>query len=113
MELPDEILQLIRLYAKPIGTRLDWRTCKLPESSHISRQNQQNLYLCNHYFRYTQTMCLEIMEWTLYGRDRTLRNVLRWPHVWLPVAENDWYEHRFMTYDWQTDELETQVSHVL
>ncbi len=113
MEFPDDILHLIRLYAKPIGTRVDWRTCKRNESILIFRHNILNLQLCEHYFRYTQTMFREILDWTLYGRKHTLRNLLRWPYVWLPVVEDDWYEHRFMNYDWQTDEMETQASHSL
>lgn len=112
MEFPDDILHLIRLYAKPYGTRRDWRSCKQHEAILIWRHNDFNLHLCNYHFHYTQSIYREIIGWTLYGRKRSLRNLLRYPDFWLPVTpEHDWYENRLMHYDWQTDELETQVNH--
>jgi len=111
MEFPQDVLRIIRAFAKPIGTRKDWRSCKQHEAMLIWRHNEFNLHLCNYHFQYTQTINREIIEWTLFGRKRTLQNILRYPDFWLPVMpEHDWYENRLAHYDWQTDELDTQVT---
>ena len=111
MELPDDILQLVRAFSKPIGTRKDWRTCKQHESSIIYRHNRFSLNLCNYHFMDAQTMCQEIQTWSLYGRQRIMRNIFRYQELWQPVTpEPDWYEHRALNYDWQSDELATQAN---
>ena len=107
MEFPDDVLDLIRAFSKPMG-RKDWRTCKLQESGIIYRHNKFYQNLCNYHFMDAQTMCQEIWTWTLYGRQRIMKNIFRYQEPWYPVMrEPDWYEHRVLHYDWQADEIAT------
>jgi hypothetical protein len=58
MELPEDVLVLVRAYSKPF-TRVDWRTCKTRESELVS-----SLYKAA-----TQAVWLEEerYEWSLFG----------------------------------------------
>ena len=108
MEFPDDVLEVIRAFSKPIGTRLDWRTCKQHESNVILWHNRYTQHISWTHYRETRMMAQEISGWTLHGRKRALRYLLQW----LPgPADGDWYETRIRTYDWQADELATQASH--
>ncbi len=89
MELPDDILHLIRGFAKPIGTRLDWRTCKVAESNIILYHNRYTLNLCWYTYMETMAMVQEILTWTLYGRRRAIRCMISG----FPLM-GDWYEDR-------------------
>jgi hypothetical protein len=106
MEFPDEVLGIIRAYAKPMGRR-DWKTCKQHESNVILWHNQ---YTLNHswtVYSETRNMAYEIASWTLHGRRRALQHLIQWLPA--PVQpDGDWYENRIRTYDWQADELATQ-----
>ncbi len=63
MILPDDVLAIVRAYSKPIGTRVDWRTCKREEADliysfdyHITDVIPRNLL---HH---------EVLEWSLFGK---------------------------------------------
>lgn len=113
MEFPDDVLGVIRAFSKPMGTRKDWRTCKQQESSIIYRHNRFYSHLCDYHFMDAQTMCQEIRNWTLYGRQRIMKNIFRYQEPWHPVMrEPDWYEHHVLNYDWQADELATANANV-
>ena len=107
MEFPEDILLHIRGFAKPFGTRIDWRTCKLHESNVIRVHNRFTLSLSWHHYIETRAMAHEIAEWTLYGRQRALQHLIQWTPG--PPSE-DWYETRIRTYDWRNDELATATS---
>jgi hypothetical protein len=99
MEFPDDILEHIRGYAKPIGLRLDWRTCKRRESRKI-RQSNLALLLWYKWFLGQGGLYPEIECWTFYGRRHLLyeSRVRFWTHVQgMPTEEDqEWYEKRFM-----------------
>jgi hypothetical protein len=44
MEFPREIQAIINQYAKPYGTRRDWRTCKRQEARAIYLLNRDSLH---------------------------------------------------------------------
>jgi len=107
MEFPEDVLGLIRMFSKPRITRRDWRTCKQTESNLIRRHNDRYQNQCRYYFMETLAFSNEIVEWTLYGRTRALHH-MNWFTGPVP-PDADWYETRMRTYDWQTDEIETQT----
>jgi len=66
MELPEDVLQLIRAFAKPKWTRPDWRTCKRYESEQIRRYDRFIRYVWSIVF-YENALLEETNQWTLYG----------------------------------------------
>jgi len=99
MEFPEDILALIRAFSKPLGLRLDWRTCKRAESRKIKRSNRA-LLLWYKWFLGKGRLFPEVESWTFYGR-RYLLSLSRqgfWTHVYGEPEEQDpqWYEKRFM-----------------
>jgi hypothetical protein len=99
MELPEDILLLIRAFSRPIGLRLDWRTCKRRESRKIKQSNLA-LLLWYKWFLGQGILYPEVSTWTFYGRRHLLyESRLRyWTHVNGDPDERDpeWYEKRFM-----------------
>ena len=100
MILPDDILGIIRAYSKPIGTRLDWRTCKRNESRRIKGSNKA-LCLWYTWFIGSSPLEREIQSWTFYGRRHLIRESrFRFWSLVLPEdpAEDDpeFYEKRFV-----------------
>jgi len=66
MELPDDVLLVIRAFSQPRWTRKDWRTCKLKEANLIGRYTQFIRYVSSVVF-YQQDLSGETKQWTLYG----------------------------------------------
>lgn len=101
MILPDDVIDLIRQFAKPIGTRLDWRTCKRNESRRIKGSNRA-LFLWYKWILGDLPLAKEVAEWTFHGRRHLIWESKR--RFWSPglevehVEESDpeWYEKRFM-----------------
>jgi len=97
MEFPVDVLQIIRDYAKPC-TRPDWRTCKQTESLCIKMLNYESHYKCFRLFPCTMVdLCIEIANWTLYGRIRLLV-IIHSQRLWFPVATQEWYEVTLRNY---------------
>ena len=99
MEFPDDILQHIRGYAKPIGLRLDWRTCKRREARKI-RPSNLALLLWYKWFLGQGGLYPEVNSWTFHGRRHLLyeSRIRYWSLVDGDPEESDpeWYEKRFM-----------------
>lgn len=95
MEFPEDVLSLIRAYARPIGLRLDWRTCKRNESRRIRGSNRA-LLLWYRWFLGQGALYREINEWTFYGRRHLLYESRQryWFQDYRPG--DGWYETRFM-----------------
>lgn len=92
MELPNDVLRIIREYAKPRRTRKDWRTCKQTEALCIKMTNYEFHYRTFNLFPYTmKELSNEIASWTLYGRINLIR-ILSTTRLWHPVDTQDWYE---------------------
>jgi hypothetical protein len=70
--LPDDVLRIIRAFAKPFGTRLDWRTCKRNESRRIKGSNKA-LCLWYKWFIGNSPLFQEIQSWSFYGRRHLIR----------------------------------------
>jgi hypothetical protein len=91
MELPADVLCIIREYAKPC-TRPDWKTCKRPEALCIKMCNYEFHYRTFDLFPYNmKELSNEIASWSLYGRIHLLQ-ILRTPRLWHPADTQDWYE---------------------
>jgi hypothetical protein len=99
LEFPADILSLIRAFSRPIGLRLDWRTCKRRESRKI-RQSNLALLLWYKWFLGKGTLYPEVNSWTFHGRRHLLYVSRRrfWTHLQGEPNEEDreWYEKRFM-----------------
>jgi len=99
MVLPDDVLQIIREYARPIGLRLDWRRCKRNESRRIKGSNRA-LLLWYKWILGNRPVYPEIQDWTFYGRRHLLYESRRrfWTDVSGEPSEQDpeWYEKRFI-----------------
>ena len=102
MILPDDVLGIIRAFSKPIGTRLDWRTCKRNESRRIKGSNKA-LCLWYKWFVGNTPLFREIQGWSFYGRRRLIRESRI--RFWTMVldenpAEDDpeFYEKRFVLF---------------
>ena len=111
MILPDDVLGIIRDFSKPIGTRLDWRTCKRNESRRIKGSN---LALCLWYkwFVGDTPLFQEIQSWSFYGRRHLIRisRIRWWTLVFVEDPDEDaseFYEKRFMLYP----EIPRMVAH--
>jgi len=89
MELPKDVLLLIRQYSKPL-TRPDWRWCKWEESYCIHQTNLESLTR----FKYMVPDGLYklLSKWTLYGRLRIMKFICE------QVYDHDWYVDRFELY---------------
>ena len=102
MILPDDILEIIKAFAKPIGLRLDWRQCKRQESSRIKGSNLGILYWYK-WILGDRSLYQEIKEWTFYGRRHLLYQSRRrfWTQVSGEPTERDseWYEKRYVLKD--------------
>jgi len=103
MILPDDVLVLIREFSRPIGTRLDWRTCKRHEARRIKMSNRA---LCLWYKWYIgkgyNPLFGEILSWTFYGRRHLLweSRIRHWTFVDISQEpeedDSEYYEKRFM-----------------
>ena len=105
MILPDDVLHIIRAFSRPIGTRLDWHTCKRNESRRIKGSNRA-LCLWYKWFigRVDSPLNAEIQDWTFYGRRHLIRESrLRFWTIVLhenPLeCDPEWYEKRFVFFD--------------
>jgi hypothetical protein len=105
MILPDDILDIIRAFSKPIGTRLDWRTCKRNESRRIKGSNKA-LCLWYKWFinRPHSPLYAEIQSWSFYGRRRLIREskIRFWTIVLVEDPAPDdpqFYEKRFVFFN--------------
>jgi len=100
--LPDDILAIIKTFAKPIGLRLDWRQCKRLEAKRI-RGSNLGILLWYKWILGDRALYQEIKEWTFYGRRHLLyQSRLRfWTHVTGEPTEQDseWYEKRYVLKD--------------
>jgi hypothetical protein len=96
MILPEDVLGLIREFSRPIGLRLDWRTCKRNESRRIKGSNQA-LLLWYEWFingrQFKLPLFDEVKTWTFYGRRRLIR-VSRY-RFWT-LNPRGWYETKFV-----------------
>jgi len=89
MELPADVLCIIREYAKPC-TRPDWKSCKYDEALCIKMTNYLFHYRTFDLFPYNmKELSNEIASWSLYGRIHLLQ-ILRTPSN-APDTQ-DWYE---------------------
>ena len=124
MYLPDDVLRIIKAYAKPIGLRLDWRKCKRREARIIELSNK-GIYLWYKWYigKKGSHLFQEIMRWTFYGRRHLLSEsrLRRWTHlVAFEVPEEqdpEYYEKRFiMREEWPEmvalDSIEFHMSRV-
>jgi len=99
MELPEDVLHIVRAFSKP-RTRLDWRTCKRYESNLIYNFNKVIYdYVPLDLSEFALEEVLE--EWTLFGiywlsRARMIHSPGRPPLI-PPKLQEDychWYQHR-------------------
>jgi hypothetical protein len=65
MEFPEDVLQIIRVYAKPRWTRPDWRTCKREESELIWRYERYIRDVLS--FIFYDHVLSETTQWSLFG----------------------------------------------
>lgn len=96
MILPDDVTRIIKEYSRPIGTRLDWRTCKRQEAWRIKGSNRALLCWYEWFINARQAQVPlfdEIKTWTFYGRRRLIKQsrVRFWTQ-----APHDWYERKFV-----------------
>jgi hypothetical protein len=100
MEFPKDIERLIHEYARPIGLRLDWRTCKRKESRRIKMSNRAlGLWLK---YMFGARMMEEMMKWTFYGRRHLIWSSKRefWTHGIIPAKPDErdtyWYKKQYV-----------------
>ena len=75
MELPEDVVRIIRAFSKP-RTRVDWRTCKMPEALLIEQTNVDSIhYLENLYYINAPQLYREIRYWPMYDRIVLIRIV--------------------------------------
>jgi hypothetical protein len=103
MILPDDVLGIIRAFAKPIGTRLDWRTCKRNESRRIKGSNKA-LSLWYKWFIGDSPLNAEVQSWSFYGRRHLVHESrLRFWTMVLPEdpqnQDPEFYEKRFLLFN--------------
>jgi len=68
MILPDDVVTIIRAYSKPIGTRLDWRTCKREEADHIYYAELEAMDMIPiHCISHDEVMD-DVQHWSLFGK---------------------------------------------
>lgn len=73
MELPEDVLCLVREFSKPL-TRGDWRTCKLNESCHIKKEYQSTIaFLENLYYENAPQLYRMVRAWPMYDRIRMIK----------------------------------------
>ena len=101
--LPDDVLGIIRAYSKPIGLRLDWRTCKRHESGLIYQVNDHLMDMIPLRCISHEEVMDEIQEWTLFGKVWLLYapeyKIYAQRRVLIPPPDNmddyeEWYSHR-------------------
>jgi hypothetical protein len=102
MILPDDVLDIIRLFSKPIGTRLDWRKCKRNEARRIKGSNQALSLWYKWFIGPDSPLNAEVQAWTFYGRRRLIREsrIRFWTMVpdEVPTEDDpDFYEKRFVS----------------
>jgi hypothetical protein len=101
--LPDDILSIIREFSRPIGLRLDWRTCKRKESRRIKMSDRA----LREWYRWiigrdhVHPLYEEIKDWSFYGRRHLiLESRRRFWSTGLPEEptdhDRDWYEKKFL-----------------
>jgi hypothetical protein len=101
--LPDDILTIIREFSRPIGLRLDWRTCKRKESRRIKMSDRA----LREWYRWIigrdqiHPLYEEIKDWSFYGRRHLILESRR--RFWSTglseePTENDreWYEKKYI-----------------
>jgi len=102
MELPEDVLQLIRQFSKP-RTRVDWSWCKSVEAYCIRDLNINILFWLHDLFKASPQLCIILYDWTLFGR-KHLKKRIQLGRLWDPDIlmehDTDWYENRFRDY-WQ------------
>ena len=109
MFLPDDVVNIIRAYSRPIGTRVDWRTCKRNESRRIKGSNKALIL----WYKYTfgNVLAKELMEWSFYGRRHLIWSSKRgyWTDGLFvePPLDNDpnWYKKEFIWLSQETTPL--------
>jgi hypothetical protein len=72
MILPDDVLTLIRDYARPMWTRPDWRYCKRGEADHIFFAHAQAIDAIPMRIDYDDVL-EEVQGWSLFGKFWLLR----------------------------------------
>ncbi len=97
MILPDDVLGLIKEYSMPIGTRLDWRTCKRKESRRIKMSNRA----LNLWYKWIIgpgecALFKEVNDWTFYGRRHLIWESRRRFWTQMQLNDDEWYEKKFM-----------------
>lgn len=94
MEFPEDVVQIIRDFARPLWTRPDWKWCKWEESICIKQKNRDSLLLCSYLFRNVAGLCDEHVAWSLYGRMRLVKIFYDLKND----IDEDWYETQFDLY---------------
>ena len=98
MILPDDVLRIIKEFARPFGTRLDWRRCKRNESGRIKMSNR-GILLWYKWILGKHPLYQEIQDWTFYGRRHLLyeSRIRFWTQVRGEPSDQDpeWYEKRY------------------
>jgi hypothetical protein len=113
MEFPEDVLQIIRIYAKPRWTRPDWRTCKKKEANIICLYNSFIRYISSVIF-YRHPLLIETNRWTLHGVTHLLIRLKRllWPMDY-PWMEDpflfEWYIDRFRAFRFVPDHVSEQT----
>lgn len=108
MELPDDVLGLIRTFSKPYRTRRDWKTCKVFESQYIHQFRRNFKYICYGVF-YRNALLEETKEWTLHGLIHLFRRIkyILWPMDFplrgRMVHDIEYYERRFLEFPYYPD----------
>jgi hypothetical protein len=103
LELPEDVVKIIRAYSRPLWTILtrdDWRTCKRNESRRIKGSNKALILWYK--YQFGPEITEELMEWTFYGRRHLIWSSKR--GYWMdglfvePPLDNDpnWYKQQFV-----------------
>jgi len=109
MEFPDDVLQLIRAFAKPRWTRRDWRSCKRNECLNIYHYHLFIRYVSNVVF-INHALLPETDTWTLFGVSCLLfklkfilGTVEYFDLLRLRRECTDWYIKRYRHFDYIPD----------
>jgi hypothetical protein len=102
MILPDDVLGIIRAFSKPLGLRLDWRTCKRNESRRIKGSNKALSLWYKWFIGPDSPLNHEVQSWTFYGRRHLIyESRIRF---WTMVRDEDpleddseFYEKKFVS----------------
>jgi hypothetical protein len=113
MEFPEDVLKIIRLYAKPRWTRPDWRICKKKECIIVALYNSFIRYVSSFIF-YKHPLFLETNQWTLHGVTHLLLRLKRllWPMDYPWIEDRyplDWYIERYRRFTFIPDHYSEQT----